>query len=148
MRNTESETNHFAAELFGDRIENLGGSSRNVGSGLLSRGASSTLSGTEQYRKHEKPDDFISLATPSLDSGIDYANLLAYWQQDLSSEWKRCVGECIQLWRHHNDSSRSARNMSSSDSSLVCDRPNGLRDDLRQTHLCLDVLLIQWSRFS
>lgn len=73
LRNTESETNHFAAELFGDRIENLGGSSRNVGSGLLSRGASSTLSGTEQYQKRVKPDDFISLATPSLDSGIDYA---------------------------------------------------------------------------
>ena len=78
LRNTESETNQFASELFGERIENLGTSSRNVGGGLLGRGASSTLAGTEQYQKRVKPDDFIALATPSRDSGVDYAESIGH----------------------------------------------------------------------
>ncbi|MCZ8017223.1 MAG: type IV secretion system DNA-binding domain-containing protein [Limnobacter sp.] len=78
LRNTESETNQFASELFGERIENLGASSRNVGGGLFGRGASSTLAGSEQYQKRVKPDDFISLATPSRDVGVDYAESIGH----------------------------------------------------------------------
>jgi type IV secretory pathway TraG/TraD family ATPase VirD4 len=79
LRNAESETNEWASKLFGERLEILPGTSRQVG-GLDPRrsGAGQGISGSTQFVRSVRPEDFTMLAQPSRPDAIDYAETIIH----------------------------------------------------------------------
>ena len=78
LRNTDEETNKDASALFGKQMENLGSSSVNIGGSARGRGETASISGSDQYQDRIKPDEFLTLAVPSVEDGIHHAEAISH----------------------------------------------------------------------
>lgn len=78
LRNTDDETNNYASTLFGKQIENLGGTSVTVGRGVRETGATASLSGSDQYQERVKQEEFSTLAVPSREDNVDFAETIGH----------------------------------------------------------------------
>ncbi len=78
LRNTETETNTYASELFGERLETMTSASISIAQGARPRGAGSSISNASQYAARIKKDEFSRLAVPSREAGSPHAEAIAH----------------------------------------------------------------------
>ncbi|MCA0871432.1 type IV secretion system DNA-binding domain-containing protein [Seohaeicola saemankumensis] len=78
LRNTDEDTNSYSSALFGKQIENLGGTTVSVGRGMRETGGAVSLSSSDQYQEFVKQEEFATLAVPSLEDSVDYAETIGH----------------------------------------------------------------------
>ena len=78
LRNTDDETNKFASTLFGQHYETIASTSVSIGQGPRGRGGSSSVSGNDQLVDRVKKDEFASLAVPSREENILFAETISH----------------------------------------------------------------------
>ena len=82
LRNSDSETNQYGSQLFGERIVGMASTSASGGNrrlgGLFGGGNGGTQSANMQYDAAVRTEAFAELAVPSRPDGIDFCESIVY----------------------------------------------------------------------
>lgn len=78
LRNTDDQTNKYASELFGKELVRMLNPSIGASQGRFAVGGSAQTSASAQYDDKVRNEEFIRLAVPSREDGIDYAETIIH----------------------------------------------------------------------
>ena len=78
LRNTDDQTNKYASELFGKELVRMLNPSIGAAQGRYAVGGAASTGASTQYDDKVRNEEFIRLAVPSREDGIDYAETIVH----------------------------------------------------------------------